>query len=58
LINAWGDRYIRHFIAMARNRKAAQPSRLAKTSHAVMAMAAMRAPSFMRAIMFLTDPEK
>jgi hypothetical protein len=43
---------------MARNRKAAQPSRLAKTSHAVMAMAAMRAPSFMRAIMFLTDPEK
>jgi hypothetical protein len=53
-----GDRYIRDFTAVTRNRKAAQPSPLAKTSHAAPPMAAMQAPSFTRAIWFLTDPEK
>jgi hypothetical protein len=57
-IGVVGDRYIRHFTAMTLNRKATQPARLAKTSHAVVAMAAMQAPSLMRAMVFLSDPEK
>jgi hypothetical protein len=57
-IGALGDRYIRNFTALMRNRKAVRPSLSAKTSYAAMPMAAMQAPSFIRAILFPIHPEK